>query len=799
MSFSDTSTSTKNYYGTVAGALCLGPLDELIAVLVNSEEYWPRGTAWESGKYCTAGKAYVFDGQTWVCSAGHYASQYNAPDGSDTSPGWVEYGYGYSGSPYTDLTLISADDTTYGTMTFYWGTAEQVADVKLLNSGNDYYQQHPNYLGVVYIVIKDFLLGTEVSSAPNIEIVVRRRTRQPIITGTPTTIVDGQVNLACVAAEILTSKNCLGLPAEMIDAPSFQAVAEYLQTNEKLYGASVLIDTSEEVTSVFDKLIQMIDGYIRFNPVTMKIELGMYKHGVVPTEGYVTLTADSFTKIPKFTQESWQKAYSRATVSYNSRQLNYAQTSTYSDDSRVFSILGSIRDMSLERAWIARGSQAILHGIESLKTVGLAQMKGDLEVRREIGRNIRSGDYVMVNIDLEPNTNRIFKFFRVDTRTIPPTGPITLSVIGDNTMASVLAYIHQQPVVPNPIAAANPFVNLRFTEVPYDLSQSKDSVVCLAQRPEKQTAYGLLWFETPVLTGLTVTSIVADGTGLLGIITFATAHTLIVGEKIDVGGAVEAAFNSHEAAITAVTAYTVTYPLNTAVASALVATTTTAFKVCNYNGTFENIGIVSNFAALGFLSASVDIEDGVLGVNVDESQADADYFTKEVSVNTAENDQMLLFVVEKAAAPDADQIAEDSGGCVKIEIMSVARMEKDSTFYTLTCLRGRRGTTIQAFSAGAEAWLIPKSYLVYFQNGMFSQLRANRAANTVPDRALFRLQARTVESTYPLADVANVSFRFQNCTNTTWQVWIPPGYKNQEITVSCVGGTVTTEKILVKA
>ena len=479
---------TYNYYGTLAGAVCIGPAEDLIAIILNGQEVWPKGTTWVLGLTYDDTKLYVFDAQTWTCPValnGVVATAANAPG----TAGWTEYTFTRTTENYDDFSLTAGDGTYYGVMRFYWGTQAQTVDSLLASTGNDggvkgnlgSGDQHPDYEGLVYVVVRDFLLGQDVQSGPNIEIVTRRKPNQSIITDAAAGIVDGQANLAAVAAELLTDENCLGLPATMVDATTFAAVADFLQTNQAMYNASVLIDASESITSIFDKLVQMFDGYIRFNPTTQKIELGVYQHGVVPG-AYTTLTADSFTKFPKFSAASWQETVSRATVRYNSRQINYAQTSVQVDDPRAFFVLGTVREQSLDRPWIARLSQAMIHGRETLRVIGHAQMTGELEVRREIGRTIRAGDYVLVDIDLEPDTNSIYQFFRVTQRKIPPTGPITLSVFADNTLAPVP---WNNPTTPVTLAVPSvpALTNWRVLEVPYALSQEVGAVIVLAQRP----------------------------------------------------------------------------------------------------------------------------------------------------------------------------------------------------------------------------------------------------------------------------------------------------------------------------
>jgi hypothetical protein len=492
-----------DYYGTLAGGVCIGPAEDLVAIILNGQQVWPQGTPWEIGLAITPGDLYVYDAQTWVCTSYHVATQANAPGSGQE--GWTEYAFARTSETYDDFSLTTSDGTYFGVMRFYWGSMTQTVDNLLQSTGNDggipgnagTGDQHPDYQGVTYVVIRDFLLGEQVQSGPNIEIVVRRQPNQTVITGAAAGITDGQANLAAVAVELLTDPNCLGLPISVIDETSFAAVADWLQTYQANSGASVLIDTSETVPSIFDKLTQMFDGYIRFNPTTLKIELGVYQHGVVPGS-YTTLTADSLTKFPKFSVKSWQDTLSRATVRYSDRQINYQQTSVQVDDARAFAVLGMVREQALDRPWIARAAQAIVHGSEVLRVIGHAQMTGELEVRREIGRNIRAGDYVLVDVALEPNTNSIYQYFRVTQRKIPPTGPISLSVFADYSINGQIPY--QAPLAPVLAAQSTvgPVLTCRYLEAPSVLTPNDKAgqVTILAKRPSGIVIGAQLFFDT---------------------------------------------------------------------------------------------------------------------------------------------------------------------------------------------------------------------------------------------------------------------------------------------------------------
>ncbi len=334
-------------------------------------------------------------------------------------------------------------------------------------------------------------------SGPNLEVVVRRgANNQTIVVGGPAAVTDGQVNLAAAAAEILTDPNCVGQPPAMVDSVSFQAAANYLDggTVQPLTGASILIDSGETLRAVFDRLTAMADGYFRFNPNTKKIEMGVYQHGVIPAS-YTTLTADDLTAAPKFTTTSWQGTYSRATVRYSSRQLNYQQTSVSADDPRAFSVLKTVRETNLDRPYIARPVQGLSHGQETLRVVGHAQMTGELSVRREFGRGVRAGDYIFTDVFIEPGGAGSGQFFRVTSRKIPMTVPITLQVWADNTIAPVPWMSPGQPklVTQTPVPA---ITNFRVVEVPTNLSGERGAIVALAQRPSNTIVGCQLFFDT---------------------------------------------------------------------------------------------------------------------------------------------------------------------------------------------------------------------------------------------------------------------------------------------------------------
>ena len=485
--------TTYDYYGTLAGGVCLGPVDALVSIILNGKEVWPGGVPWVVGANYTAGSSLVvFNGQSWLCQTNHTASDANAPGSSATY--WLEYVFSRGSADYNDFTIVDDTNVTYGVLRLYWGTQTQTVDPLLTSAGNTLGDQHPDYKGICYVILRDFLLGQEIQSGPNVEIIVRKPPTQTVVTGTPGTIQDGQCNVAAVAAQILTDPNLIGQANAVIDATSFNAVATLLNASQLLTGCSVLLDTNDSLRSVFGKLTEMIDGFSRFNPTTKLIELGVFQHGVTPTT-FTTLTQDSLVSPPKFSTNSWQETKSRATVNYPSRQFNYQQVSDKADDSRLFTILGQVREQMVERPYVCRPDQAVLQGRETLRVIGHAVTTCEVSVRRELARTCQAGSYVLLDIDIEPNANSFYGFFRVLERKIPATGPMTLKLVAENTLAPIPYNSGAaQTLVQGQSAPAA--TNYRVAEVPTILGGQRGSVVTLVQRPSSLVSGCQVYFDT---------------------------------------------------------------------------------------------------------------------------------------------------------------------------------------------------------------------------------------------------------------------------------------------------------------
>jgi hypothetical protein len=390
----------------------------------------------------------------------------------------------------TDLTIFG-----WGLMKLFWGTASQNAASRLQAANNEYGEDHPAYKRIFYVLLFDFLFGRERTSAPNVEIICQRVPAQSVVTGAAALNVDGQANLISHAAELLTSNSALGMAAAELEGTTFQGTADAMDAKNGLTAASPLLDAAEPMRTIFAGFGEMTNAFLRWNPGTRKIEAGYFPIGTVPGS-YTTLTVNDLAEMPEPDAQGWDVAKTRAFVVYNARTRGFKRTSDKADDGRVFRVVKQHRPITLQRPHITRQTQAIQHAAEYLRVQGGPQLDDGILVRREKGRAIRPGDYVLLDIDLEPGGATLNQFFRVIAREIPFKGPIRLRLDADETLAAEAGAAQDASDVEVDLVV-DAIANLRVVEAPVQLSElAVDHVAVLAERPNEKQQGFQLWFDT---------------------------------------------------------------------------------------------------------------------------------------------------------------------------------------------------------------------------------------------------------------------------------------------------------------
>lgn len=336
-----------NYYGTVVGAVAQGPVDRLLAVLVDGKAiYEPIGGLAASGDF------------TDLTSA--VAAEYFAPGGY---------------------------------LRIYWGTQSQSADPALPG--------HPAYRGICYLVAKSFLFGRERSTAPNIELVVQRRPRPPVelVAEAHAALVHGQASPVAVVAELLT---LAGWSSDGCDAASWLGVSAAVHASAEaraLSFGSPLLTRSTELRQVLRELLQAADLWLRDRNGVL--ELGIAGRGGDPSS-LPLLTAVDFTEVPQVTTQSWAEVPGRVVVQYHDG-LRWKDSAETWDNPVARLIAETGKDLSVSASWITRRDQAQRFAAALVRRFGVPGLRAVLRCRRAKVVNLWPGERVKLALEPEPS------------------------------------------------------------------------------------------------------------------------------------------------------------------------------------------------------------------------------------------------------------------------------------------------------------------------------------------------------------------------------------------------------------
>jgi len=452
-------SGTYEYYGSLAGAVCLGQVDELVAIAVDGKQVWanPEGNA---------------NRETWPT---HYQG---------TIPG-------------------------YGMFHFYWGTDTQTLASGTVPSGgsillyrtgaqnNDKGEDHPDYRGTAFIEFRNFLFGREKVSAPNIEVVISRKPAQSLIIGTSSLLNDKQCNPLTAAAELMTNTRYgLGMSADLFDSDSFQDAADDLETVKALTYCSPFLNKQEALREVIGEVSLMSDSFLTWDADSATIKAGVWPHGnYVPPETTPVIQEEDLTESPDLDASSWSGISTGWDVLFADRERMYKESSEKYDDLRLRELTGESTRESLRRDWITRRNQALAYATEWSKSVSRPVLTGELVVRRKSAALLTVGQYFKLDIDVEPGGAQLLQICRCLEKSNNATGSVTVKFAAETNLIPV-AYAPpptgrtDSTTFPYPSALA--FV--RPVEMPPSLSGTEYGLSVLAQRQDNLTVgFGLYY------------------------------------------------------------------------------------------------------------------------------------------------------------------------------------------------------------------------------------------------------------------------------------------------------------------
>lgn len=390
---SDSGSGAHDYYGTIAGLVCAGPVDELVSVVNDGKTIWPAATKgdWIVGAPYFAGDMVRSAGRVWESLWNHTSTAPNGPPNPDY---WIEHVVKRSAVGVGNPLILPVFG--YGTLILYWGTDTQTLDSV---SEPTFYSEHPAYRNQCFAILKDWLFGRERTSAPSIEIVVRKNPVQSILTGSAAVLdADHQANPLAFMAEALTHP-VFGIQQapDLLDAASWGAVADALSVDAPRTHLSPVLTKGEDVASLAAALTAYFDGYLRWNR-SGKIEAGRFPHNEAPGlfGADKTIGVHDLVEEVSFDSDGWSDTVSEVNVRFNDRDRAFKESAAKVQSLFNRTVTGEPKIVNLDRPWITRATQAAEHGAEYVRMFAEPGMKGTITVRIQKCEAILPGDQFML-------------------------------------------------------------------------------------------------------------------------------------------------------------------------------------------------------------------------------------------------------------------------------------------------------------------------------------------------------------------------------------------------------------------
>lgn len=470
--------STFDYFGTIAGAVCAGPVKSLLAFEVDGKIVWPKAEPWAAATY-PPGSVVLHEGRFYTTASSTSATPPSAP--------WTIYKLTNASRNSDGYTAFTVEG--YGPQNnarFYWGFANQAADSVLVNPAITGGEIHPPYLNVAYFVLIDFLAGRERQSFPTCAAIVEVEPVQAAITGTAAQLNDGQANPAAIAASLVENRtDSLGLSSVTPDASSFQSAADDLLADTSKSYVSGLFDKQTTIRDIAVALGEESDLWLR--PDNDVITAGRWSRSSSPTIA-LQVTPDMWVTPPKLVSQGWDSAATGINFRFPDRTRNYKQSGDKVDELRAYAIIREHRRKPLDLSLVTRAEQARTVAIERLRKRWQPRVTGDLSLRRPWGLTVKPGQFIELDVDLEPNGTQALLPFKVLERVIPSSGPIKFKIESDATQWPVFVTPADETPAFGFAETVEAFADVRFIDAPLQLGGGDFSaVIPLVARPNKRT------------------------------------------------------------------------------------------------------------------------------------------------------------------------------------------------------------------------------------------------------------------------------------------------------------------------
>ena len=732
-----------DYFGTIAGVVCGGPVDELVAIIVDGKTAWPASSnKWVVGQSFSINQLVDHKGVVYKALQAHTASAANEPP---TATHWTRY-------TLTRATSANPAPITvegYGSVYLYWGEANQTLDTtaEQILAANG----HPAYRRQCVVVLKDFLFGRERTSAPNVEVIVRKKPAQSIITGDASTLSDGQANPVAALADIYTDPVFgAGLTANQPGAPdgtSWQSLAAGLYSSRDQTAISPVIQRGQSLRQITAAMLAYYDGWMRFS-TSGTIEAGRFTHNAAPPTFTAATTIDYHDLIDEvsFAGDGWAQTYNQTSVKFADRQRSFKDASVASVSGYNLAVTGEQRSTQVDRPWITRRQQASDHAAELGKINAEPRLTGSLVVRAEKAASIRQGDLFLLTHDAL-SVSIVCRCTGKDIAQ-PPAGRVTLRFESDRASAPV-------PYQPTPAAYEGSAYPVTET---LSLQQIVQPPPTLFDGDVDGTILPLIARTSPLTIGAAVwlKQVDLDGFYKLGTV-----------EQFAIYGTVQASYNpttTYSTTNRARTSNVTTLTIGSHGITAGMTVAVSGLGGTGFSGTFvvSSVGSTTiSYANTGADVASTADTGGTVDTGSDDV-TEALRVTLDAGTVAADLSKMTRTQTEDAITDNAALVfVFDSTNAKTFEIMTLRslRVQGAETFYRLKVRRSRFGTTKRNASVGDRVFIVYRTDLVPLWAEQFIQALTNLSTAT------FRLQAGNAEWVSDLANTTlcpNISYTFND-------------------------------------
>lgn len=240
--------------------------------------------------------------------------------------------------------------------------------------------------GQTFTIVTPFYIGTQASLKPlNFEV-----SRYPDNLGLGSNrLIGDDLNPAEIIYSLLVDDwNGLGLSSTLIDTTSFTSVGNTLFTEGN--GASLVIDSANDVKEVISELLRQVDGIIYQDPTTGKLVLKLIRADYsIPSLPVFDET--NVESVQVFARSSWAETSNQVRVIFNSRDKKYSDATAFVQDQANVSMQGRVRSVELSFPGVTTEALALSIATRELSQLTIPLYRATLKTTR-VASLLKPGD-----------------------------------------------------------------------------------------------------------------------------------------------------------------------------------------------------------------------------------------------------------------------------------------------------------------------------------------------------------------------------------------------------------------------